>query len=150
MKTQSYKRLMQYCDFVSVLSLFASIAYGFSQIVPLCYEMGKNDSDTFIWEALIQTIECYAIFFIGLLTYFMARNVKKGKVFCRVNQRILSAIGISTILSGVLMNVIVNLTPIDTFHQNSILLIVIGAVFVLVSLLFEIGIQMQEEQDLTI
>lgn len=48
------------------------------------------------------------------------------------------------------MNVIVNLTPIDTFHQNSILLIVIGAVFVLVSLLFEIGIQMQEEQDLTI
>lgn len=80
----------------------------------------------------------------------MARNVKKGKVFCRVNQRILSAIGISTMLSGVLMNVIVNLTPIDTFHQNSILLIVIGAVFVLVSLLFEIGIQMQEEQDLTI
>lgn len=42
MKTQSYKRLMQYCDFISVLSLFASIAYGFSQIVPLCYEMGKT------------------------------------------------------------------------------------------------------------
>lgn len=130
MKTQSYKRLMQYCDFISVLSLFASIAYGFSQIVPLCYEMGKNDSDTFIWEALIQTIECYAIFFIGLLAYFMARNVKKGKVFCRVNQRILSAIGISTILSGVLMNVIVNLTPIDTFHQNSILLFRAGLLVV--------------------
>ena len=80
----------------------------------------------------------------------MASNVKKGKVFCRINQRILSAIGISTMLSGVLINVIVNLTPIDVFHQNSILLIVIGAVFVLVSFVFEVGIRMQEEQDLTI
>lgn len=93
MKTQSYKRLMQYCDFVSVLSLFASIAYGFSQILPLCYEMGKDNNDTFIWEALVQTIECYAIFFIGLLAYFMARNVKKEKYsaastneFCRPSE----------------------------------------------------------------
>lgn len=83
MKTQSYKRLMQYCDFVSVLSLFASIAYGFSQILPLCYEMGKDNNDTFIWEALVQAIECYAIFFIGLLTYFMARNVKKKSILSR-------------------------------------------------------------------
>ena len=150
MKIQSNKRLIQYCDFISVLSLFAAIAYGLSQILPLCYEMGKDDSDTFIWKALVQTIECYAIFFIGLLAYFMASNVKKGKVFCRINQRILSAIGISTMLSGVLINVIVNLTPIDVFHQNSILLIVIGTVFVLVSFVFEVGIRMQEEQDLTI
>ena len=110
MKIQSNKRLIQYCDFISVLSLFAAVAYGLSQILPLCYEMGKDDSDTFIWKALVQTIECYAIFFIGLLAYFMASNVKKGKVFCRINQRILSAIGISTMLSGVLINIIVNLT----------------------------------------
>lgn len=79
MKIQSNKRLIQYCDFISVLSLFAAIAYGLSQILPLCYEMGKDDSDTFIWKALVQAIECYAIFFIGLLAYFMASNVKKER-----------------------------------------------------------------------
>ena len=150
MSTQSSKRLIQFCDFLSVISLLAAISHGFGNILDICYEMGKDDTDTFIWQALLQSIEGYAIFFIGVLTFIMVQKVKKGKIFCHVNQRILFAIGISTVLSGICMNAIVNLAPIDTCHQNSVLLLIIGLVCLLISLVFKVGIRLKEENDLTI
>ena len=70
------------------------------------YEMGKDNSDTFIWYALVVGIESYAIMFVGVLSYVMVRNVKRGNIFSRVNKRILNAIGVSTTLSGILINMI--------------------------------------------
>ena len=90
------------------------------------------------------------MFFIAALIYFLARNVRNGSVFTSANQRILLAIGGSTVISGALINAIINCSPLEMPTDTSLLLIIIGLFIVLVSLMFKIGIRMQEEQDLTI
>ena len=137
MTTKPDKQLVQYCEVLMVLSAFSATSFGISNILTIiCYELGKDASDTFIWFALVQGIKAYTMFFIAALIYFLARNVRNGSVFTSANQRILLAIGGSTVISGALINAIIN--------------IIIGLFIVLVSLMFKIGIRMQEEQDLTI
>lgn len=150
MTTQPDKQLIQYSEALMVLSIFSAIAFGISNILSICYELGKDASDTFIWFALVQGVKAYAMFFIGVLTYFLALNVRKGLVFTLVNQRILFAIGGSTVISGTIVNIIINCSPLEMPTDTSLLLIIIGLFIVFVSLMFKIGIRMQEEQDLTI
>ena len=124
--------------------------YGFPNILDLCYELGKDDSDTFIWHALVVGIESYAIMFVGVLSYVMVRNVKRGNIFSRVNKCILNAIGVSTTLSGIFINMIIRLSPLEMPTEVCVLFIILGMMFVLTACIFEIGIRMKEEQDLTI
>ena len=100
MKTKPDKQLVQYCEVLMVLSAFSATSFGISNILTICYELGKDASDTFIWFALVQGIKAYTMFFIAALIYFLARNVRKGIVFSPINQRILFAIGGSTVISG--------------------------------------------------
>ena len=157
MKTKPDKQLVQYCEALMVLSVFSATCFGVSNIFPICYELGKDASDTFIWFALVQGIKAYTMFFIAALIYFLARNVRNGSVFTSANQRILLAIGGSTVISGgstvisgALINAIINCSPLEMPTDTSLLLIIIGLFIVLVSLMFKIGIRMQEEQDLTV
>ena len=150
MKTKPDKQLVQYCEALMVLSAFSATSFGISNILTICYELGKDASDTFIWFALVQGIKAYTMFFIAALTYFLARNVRNGLVFTSANQRILLAIGGSAVISGALINAIINCSPLEMPTDTSLLLIIIGLFIVLVSLMFKIGIRMQEEQDLTI
>lgn len=98
---------------------------------------------------LVVGIESYAIMFIGVLSYVMVYNVRKGNIFSRVNKRILNAIGISTTLSGVLISVISHLSPLEMPTEVCVLFIILGMMFVLIAYIFEIGIRMKEEQELT-
>ena len=139
MATKPDKRLVQYSEALMVLSAFSATAFGISNILSICYELGKDASDTFIWFA-----------FIAALTCFLARNVRNGWVFTSVNQRILFAIGGSTVISGAIINAIINCSSLEMPTDTSLLLIIIGLFIILVSLMFKIGIRMQEEQDLTI
>ena len=150
MATKPDKRLVQYSEALMVLSAFSATAFGISNILSICYELGKDASDTFIWFALVQGVKAYARFFIAALTYFLARNVRNGWVFTSVNQRILFAIGGSTVISGAIINAIINCSSLEMPTDTSLLLIIIGLFIILVSLMFKIGIRMQEEQDLTI
>ena len=150
MTTKPDKQLVQYSEALMVLSIFSATAFGISNLFPICYELGKDASDTFIWFALVQGVKAYAMFFIAVLTYFLARNVRKGIVFSPINQRILFAIGGSTVISGAIINAIINCSSLEMPTDTSLLLIIIGLFIVLVSLMFKIGIRMQEEQDLTI
>ena len=126
MKTKPDKQLVQYCEALMVLSVFSATCFGVSNIFPICYELGKDASDTFIWFALVQGIKAYAMFFIAVLTYFLARNVRNGSVFTSANQRILLAIGGSTVISGALINAIINCSPLEMPTDTSLLLIIIG------------------------
>ena len=138
------KKLVKYCEVISVITIIAAAMYGFPNILDLCYEMGKDDS------ALVVGIESYAIMFVGVLSYVMVRNVKRGNIFSRVNKRILNTIGVSTTLSGILINMIIRLSPLEMPTEVCVLFIILGMMFVLTACIFEIGIRMKEEQDLTI
>ena len=120
MKTKPDKQLVQYCEALMVLSVFSATCFGVSNIFPICYELGKDASDTFIWFALVQGIKAYAMFFIAVLTYFLARNVRNGSVFTSANQRILLAIGGSTVISGALINAIINCSPLEMPTDTSL------------------------------
>lgn len=148
-KIKPDKKLVRYCEVISMITIIAAAMYGFPNILKLCYEMGKDDSGTFIWHALVVGIESYAIMFIGVLSYVMVYNVRKGNIFSRVNKRILNAIGISTTLSGVLISVISHLSPLEMPTEVCVLFIILGMMFVLIAYIFEIGIRMKEEQELT-
>ena len=150
MTTQPDKQLIQYSEALMVLSIFSATAFGISNILSICYELGKDASDTFIWFSLVQGVKAYAMFFIGVLTYFLALNVRKGSVFTSANQRILFAIGGSTVISGAIINAIINCASLEMSTDTSLLLIIIGLFIVFVSLMFKIGIRMQEEQELTV
>lgn len=144
------KKLVRYCEVISVITIIAAAKYGFPHLMELCYEMGKEDSGTFIWHAMAVGIESYAIMFVGILSYVMVRNVRRGNVFCRMNKRILNAIGISTTLSGILMGAITHFSTLEIPSEICVLFIISGLLFVLIAYIFEIGILMQEEQELTI
>lgn len=148
-KIKPDKKLVRYCEVISMITIIAAAMYGFPNILELCYEMGKGDSGTFIWHAIVVGIESYAIMFIGVLSYVMVYNVRKGNIFSRVNKRILNAIGISTTLSGVLISVISHLSPLEMPTEVCVLFIILGMMFVLIAYIFEIGIRMKEEQELT-
>jgi len=139
------KKLVRYCEVISVIIILAAAMYGFPNILDLCYELGKDDSDTFIWHAIVVGIESYAIMFIGVLSYVMVYNVRKGNIFSRVNKRIMNAIGISTSISGVLISVIFHLSPLEIPTEVCVLFIILGMMFVLIAYIFEIGIRMKEE-----
>lgn len=150
MTTKPDRKLIRFSNWLMALSIYFAVYFGFGNITSLCYEMGKDDSDTFIWFFLIKAINIYAIFFIAALTYVLSRNARKGIIFSLINQRILLAIGLSTCISGILINAIIHLSPIEMSTDSSLLLIFIGLFVTLVALMFKIGIQMKEEQDLTI
>ena len=150
MTIQPDKKLIRLSNVLTVLSIFFALWFGLGNIPTLCYELGKDSSDTFIYVFLVEAVKAYATFFIGILTYVLARNVKRGIVFDSTNQRILRAIGLSTAISGFLINAIIHLAPIEMAADTSLLLIFIGVFVSLVSLIFKIGIRMKEEQELTI
>ena len=131
MTTKPDKQLVQYSEALMVLSIFSATFFGISNLFPICYELGKDASDTFIWFALVQGIKAYAMFFIAVLTYFLARNVRKGIVFSPINQRILFAIGGSTVISGAIINAIINCSSLEMPTDTSLLLIIIGLFIVL-------------------
>lgn len=43
------KKLVRYCEVISVITIIAAAMYGFPNILDLCYELGKDDSDTFLY-----------------------------------------------------------------------------------------------------
>lgn len=45
------KKLVRYCEVISMITIIAAAMYGLPNILELCYEMGKDDSGTFIWHA---------------------------------------------------------------------------------------------------
>ena len=53
MTTKPDKQLVQYCEVLMVLSVFSATSFGISNILTICYELGKDASDTFIWFALV-------------------------------------------------------------------------------------------------
>ena len=81
MKTKPDKQLVQYCEVLMVLSAFSATSFGISNILTICYELGKDASDTFIWFALVQGIKAYTMFFIAALIYFLARTERIGLYF---------------------------------------------------------------------
>ena len=115
----------------------------------------KPDKQLVQYSEALMVLSIFSATFFGIsnlfpICYELGKDASEGIVFSPINQRILFAIGGSTVISGAIINAIINCSSLEMPTDTSLLLIIIGLFIVLVSLMFKIGIRMQEEQDLTV
>lgn len=113
---------------------------------PFLFEdLAKNPIDFLIPQGiyvlgLVCLIACYAT---------ILQTIKKKGVFTVRNEKTFQYFGVAILVLGVTADVLFkNTTEIETSAPR--ILAFLGGTLVFVSLIFKIGIKMQEEQDLTI
>lgn len=141
--------ILKACESICLFTIICA-GYSFLSLINLCYDLGKDNTDTFIWLVAIEGIRLYAMAFISILFCVMAYNAKKGIVFHRRNGKILNATGWSTLIAASLTAIIMRFSPLPFSLTDVMLLVLLGLFMKFIAMLFEIGIRMREEQDLTI
>lgn len=134
--------LSGFCVFVFMNSTFHNIM--------LSYELGKDNTDTFIWLMIPESVAMLLMVFCSALIFKILFNLKHKRVFIRENARLVQFIGLAVMAYGTFLGLWKFVSPVETvaFMHNMFLLL--GAFFVLIGSVFKAGIRMKEEQDLTI
>ena len=144
------KTLIQFCNIFAFFTAFFGV-YEFLGIANLCYKLGKDDSNTLIWQILVQGIEAWGIVFCCILFYILASRAKKGRIFVIENEKIVMLFGAIIIWLGVISYLLIEVLSIHAVTKSSsMMLCLLGMVFAFFSFIFKIGRTIQEEQELTI
>ena len=115
--------LSGFCAYVFMGSVFRNIM--------LAYELGKDDTDTFIWHMVPQSIAMLLMMFCAGLIIKMLYNLKHKY--------------------GVFLGIWKHVSPVEetiAFMRDAFLLL--GGFILLIGSVFKAGIRIKEEQDLTI
>lgn len=134
--------LSVYCGFVFMDSILHNVT--------LAYELGKDDTDTFIWQMIPESVAMLLMVFCAGLIIKMLYNLKHKRVFIRENVRLVQYLGLAVLIYGAFLSIWKHVSPIETvtFMRNVFLLL--GGFIMLIGSVFKAGIRMKEEQDLTI
>ncbi len=137
--------LSVYCGFV-----FMVIGNSIFHNITLAYELGKDDTDTFIWQMIPESVAMLLMVFCAGLTIKMFYNLKHKRVFTHENVRLVQYLGLAVLIYGVFLNIWKHVSPIETvtFMRNVFLLL--GGFIMLIGSVFKAGIRIKEEQELTI
>ena len=121
-----------------------------TQAMQLCYELGKDDTDDFIWQVLSRSITLVAMAVCSIFIWIMLSNVKRNEVFTKRNANLIVFIGVTVEITG-LLQYILGIFTLEGISRESFMIYLLLGVFILfIGCLFKIGIRMKEEQDLTI
>ena len=121
-----------------------------TQTMQLCYELGKDDTDDFIWQVLSRSITLVAMAVCSIFIWIMLSNVKRNEVFTKRNANLIVFIGVTVEITG-LLQYILGIFTLEGLSRESFMIYLLLGVFILfIGCLFKIGIRMKEEQDLTI
>ena len=121
-----------------------------TQTMQLCYELGKDDTDDFIWQVLSRSITLVAMAVCSIFIWIMLSNVKRNEVFTKRNSNLIVFIGVTVEITG-LLQYILGIFTLEGISRESFMIYLLLGVFILfIGCLFKIGIRMKEEQDLTI
>ena len=135
--------LSGFCAYVFMGSVFRNIM--------LAYELGKDDTDTFIWHMVPQSIAMLLMMFCAGLIIKMLYNLKHKQVFVRENVRLVQYLGLAVMVYGVFLGIWKHVSPVEetiAFMRDAFLLL--GGFILLIGSVFKAGIRIKEEQDLTI
>ena len=117
----------------------------------LCYRLGKDDTPDFIWQILPENVTLLSLLICGILMFLMIRNVRRKQVFTLQNANLIAGIGFSLEVNGLVLMILHYLSPASSDgSQQYLIFMLIGVFFLFINCLFKLGIQMQEEQDLTV
>ena len=135
--------LSGFCAYVFMGSVFRNIM--------LAYELGKDDTDTFIWHMVPQSVAMLLMMFCAGLIIKMLYNLKHKQVFVRENVRLVQYLGLAVMVYGVFLGIWKHVSPVEetiAFMRDAFLLL--GGFILLIGSVFKAGIRIKEEQDLTI
>ena len=103
------------------------------------------------WVLTMRSINLAVCAICSWLTFLIIREVKQRRVFTRLNAQYITLIGCAATFGGIAQNVVVNLVYEDTTnHSGDMTYLVLGLLLLFIASLFNIGIRMKEEQELTI
>lgn len=153
------KQLIKYCNLIVIVTTIYGLII-FYNLFTIGYEIGKQMaisdksgipvSNDILWGMIAQAIITFGIFAVCLLFFFFVSNVQKGLIFVSENAKLLMVYGCIVSGLGILSFISNRFSGVTNSLFTSGLLILIGLCFVFISLIFKIGINMQEEQELTI
>ena len=72
---------------------FCCLLISFIQNAMLCFDLGKDDTDDFLWIMLPQSVTLLAMAVCSILIFCLLRNVKRKEVFTKENSTLIVAIG---------------------------------------------------------
>lgn len=134
--------LTVYCGFVFMSSVFRNIM--------LSYELGKDDTDTFIWQVVPQSVAMLLMMFCAGLIIKMLYNLKHKQVFVRENVRLVQYLGLAVMVYGAFLGIWKHVSPVETVGFMRDVFLLLGGFILLIGSVFKAGIRIKEEQDLTI
>ena len=103
------------------------------------------------WVLTMRSINLAVCAICSWLTFLIIREVKQRRVFTRLNAQYITLIGCAATFGGIAQNVVVNLVYEDTAnHSGDMTYLVLGLLLLFIASLFNIGIRMKEEQELTV
>ena len=126
---------------------FCCLLISFIQNAMLCFDLGKDDTDDFLWIMLPQSVTLLAMAVCSILIFCLLRNVKRKKVFTKENSTLIVAIGGIVELNGLLQGFFGTFVSVSNLRQTYLIYILLG---VFIGCVFKIGVRMKEEQELTI
>ena len=135
--------LSGFCAYVFMGSVFRNIM--------LAYELGKDDTDTFIWHMVPQSVAMLLMMFCAGHIIKMLYNLKHKSVFVRENVRLVQYLGLAVMVYGAFLGIWKHVSPVEetiAFMRDAFLLL--GGFILLIGSVFKAGIRIKEEQDLTI
>lgn len=135
--------LTVYCGFVFMSSVFRNIM--------LSYDLGKDDTDTFIWHMVPQSVAMLLMMFCAGFIIKMLYNLKHKRVFVRENVRLVQYLGLAVLVYGAFLSIWKHVSPVgETVAFMRDVFLLLGGFILLIGSVFKAGIRIKEEQDLTI
>lgn len=144
------KNLITWCNLIAFITAITGVSQ-FLGMLTKSYQLGKDDSDTLIYQFLVEGLEAWGIIACCILFFLLANNAKKGKVFVRENEKLLMTFGAITLCLGFIPAILIEIFSVNELAKSTaIMLMLIGFSFVFFSLIMQIGRKLKEEQELTI
>lgn len=129
---------------------FCCLLISFIQNAMLCFDLGKDDTDDFLWIMLPQSVTLLAMAVCSILIFCLLRNVKRKEVFTKENSTLIVAIGGIVELNGLLQDFFGTFVSVSNLRQTYLIYILLGVFILFIGCVFKIGVRMKEEQELTI
>lgn len=123
---------------------------GFVRNATLYYQLGKDNTNDFVWQIFPESITLTAMTICSVLIFLLLQEVRRGQVFTKINSNLIMVIGIVLECNGILQKILGYFLPGGNGNSTYMIYILIGAFFLFIACLFKLGIRMQEEQEFTV
>ena len=103
------------------------------------------------WVLALRAINLAICAVCAWLAFLIMREVKHRRVFTRLNAQYITLIGCAATFGGIAQNAIMTLVYEDAPQQSGdMTYLILGLLMLFIASLFNIGIRMKEEQELTV